>query len=177
MTSTKTTSGSGASTSAFGAEWSDVANAAAIDGTTSVSIDAGGGEGTDTLSRTDWGFSIPSAATILGVSVSVKHRRAETDANSYLQLTHGGNSLGSARTLTNLPTSAGFSTDSAGGASDLWGASLTPGIVNASSFGVLYRADVGTPSDAVEVDGFQITVHYVEGGVRTRTVSRRGLGP
>lgn len=90
----------------------------------------------------NFGFNIPGGATILGVRGQVRGRASATGVNygdpriSYLLMSGSVNStarlLGAAVTLTtSFNTLATY-----GGEGNLWGVSLTPALVNASTFGL-----------------------------------------
>lgn len=108
---------------------------------------------TDNLQVTNFGFSIPSTATIQGVTATV-NRLA-----SGLNVTVGGlvnltatvtdNSVrlaGTGVTSSNLASGAAWPGSAAnatyGGTSNLWGATLTPAIVNDPSFGMALAANL-----------------------------------
>lgn len=81
-------------------------------------------------------FNIPSAATILGVVVNfiVEAQATTTGTVAQVALWHSGAQDGTAKTPgTAITTTA--TTVSYGSAADLWGATLTPSVVNDPSFG------------------------------------------
>jgi hypothetical protein len=70
------------------------------------------------------------------------------------------------------------SANTLGGASDIWGASLSSGIVNSAGFGVALMAQFNQPAAAtgafLSLDNLQITVHYTAGSVGTGEHPMRG---
>ncbi|WP_127474683.1 hypothetical protein [Sulfurivermis fontis] len=122
------------------------------------------------LECTDFGFSIPVAATIDGISVRIE-RRAQVDnrmRDRDLQLIKGGTTVGSnyADTTTWFPTSDTYA--SYGGAADLWGTTWTPAEINAGNFGVGLRVRKDTNSGGntrAYVDHVEITIHYTDSAV------------
>ncbi|WP_436792765.1 LPXTG cell wall anchor domain-containing protein [Actinospongicola halichondriae] len=106
------------------------------------------------------GFSIPATDTIDGIVVTPKYRTAAN--NGTLSLRDGGVVLGS-KTLpinTGGPSNCNStSTVAVGGATDTWGASLTPAIIND---GIQVRLSQGTPNP-IDLDSIQLTVHHSAG--------------
>ena len=121
---------------------------------------------TNYLNVNTFGFSIPSNATIAGVTVTIEKRRSGgTTGNardSVVSLVKGGVVTGDnkADTTTNWGTSDAVATY--GSASDGWTAGLTPSDVNASNFGLVLSAK-GAAAGAnriAEVDNMNIQITY-----------------
>ena len=95
--------------------------------------------GTSALSdfaAVNFGFNVPSSATVLGVIISfgTVAQAATTGTVAQVALWQTGSILGSAKSPgTGISTS--IMTNSYGSAADQWGASLTPAIVNDPTFG------------------------------------------
>ena len=113
------------------------------------------------LAGTQWGFSVPAAATITGIIVEVE--RSSLTANVAQDLSiyltkNGSATVGLNKSVAPLwPTTDAY--QSYGGASDLWGTTWTAAEVNATTFGTLLSAfanDAGT----ARIDHVRITVHY-----------------
>lgn len=116
----------------------------------------------DWLRGSDFGFSVPVDATILGVKLDM--RRFEGGgvvSNSLLYLVdENGDNTGDSKHGTNQ-TWSGLQEVSYGGATDLWRATLTPAIVNSSNFGA--RMSVyGSGASSAAVYWYKITVYYTE---------------
>jgi len=123
------------------------------------------------LKATNFGFAIPSGATINGVSVSIERKKIVGNPNSVrdsvIKLVKGGTVSG-----TNKSAGATWSNTEGvvtfGGASDLWGLSLTDSDVNASNFGVVISAElvviIGKSACNAYVDFISITIDYTTGG-------------
>ena len=117
---------------------------------------------TDYLVASNFGFSIPSTATIVGVTVEVQAHETGTGSSNYVVQLHSnttptliGNSKNSATVSGTTPTTQSF-----GGVSDLWGATLTPSTVNATGFGVsLWSTDT---TNTLLVDFIQVTIEYTD---------------
>lgn len=117
-----------------------------------------GGTTSHYLRATNFGFTIPAGANIDGVVVGVERKNSSslalTDASVRL---YTGSFVGSDKaTATQWPLTDTY--EDHGGPTDVWGATLTDSIVNASSFGV-GLAVIGNFTDA-SVDHIRITVYY-----------------
>ena len=120
----------------------------------------------DWLRASDFGFSVPVDATIDGIKVEVSHYASSSGIkDSSLRLVDGdGNNAGDDKaSATNWPTAQ--TTREYGGASDKWGASPTPAMVNDSDFGVRLSASTDGSMRTAYVYWIKITVYYTEGGV------------
>lgn len=150
--------------------WDTPANAAAADvAVTFASLSTGTDVFSEYLKATNFGFSIPADATVNGVVVEVmKNGGAYVfDAGTGARLVKGGTVSGNdkADTATGWDTFAGSSYASYGGAADLWGLTLTPADVNASTFGFVLAAEYGGVGGAnAEVDHIRVTVYYTPAG-------------
>ncbi|HEY6900118.1 MAG TPA: T9SS type A sorting domain-containing protein [Puia sp.] len=113
----------------------------------------------DNLQLTDFGFAIPSAATIVGVTAS--ETRQATGLNATLLgftlfgsvVDNSVKLVGAGVTSSNLASGSGWSGTSStvtyGGASNLWGAALTPAIVNDPTFGFAHSVNLNGNSNAL----------------------------
>lgn len=113
------------------------------------------------LKCTNFGFTIPLDATIVGVTVNIERSStivATTNDNS-VKLVKGGVISGSDKAVG---TAWGTADSVAvyGSASDLWGLALTPADINSSTFGVVISA-VTTLAATAQVDMVSITIEYV----------------
>jgi len=127
------------------------------------------------LKLTNYGFAIPTDATVNGIAVMVRRCTEELAGNAHkdsvLKLVQGGAVVGdnNADTATFWPIQAfgiwpGNSNVNYGGSSALWGMAWTPANINAADFGVVLSATCSnaTGPDAY-VDCIQITVYYTAG--------------
>lgn len=123
----------------------------------------------DWLRASNFGFSVPSEATIDGIKVQINrmcHNYTDSLQDSSLRLVDGsGNNVGDDKaSATYYPTTA--TTAEYGGSSDTWNASPTPTMVNDSDFGVRLSVYNATSTiRQVYVYWIEITVYYTEGGV------------
>ena len=110
------------------------------------------------LKANDFGFNIPSNATILGVVLAKTGYFSGSGAGTFsAKLVIGGSVAGSNRDQN----FGAVGTYVFGGETDLWGNTLTPAIVNNSNFGVALYTTLTTASNAyVNVDGIQLSVFY-----------------
>lgn len=178
-TATSATASTATGLADSGHAWTNPNNAKVLDAALATClIDGSLGEITDSLALTGFSFAVPASATITGVAVAVRHKIAINppgDANA--QLYNSGN-LGSLKSALGSITT-GLADTTFGGSSDVWGAALTPAIVNAATFGVwYYAADPSGSGDTISLDGVSITVSYaLPGGdstsMRTRLGGRR----
>ena len=113
----------------------------------------------DWLVAYNFGFTIPTDAYITGVLVEIeRHANNVYCHDQYLYLYNNGN-IGSSRASScSWPTSDAYA--SYGGATDQWGASLTPSIVNGADFGVALSVLADDSDRIFYVDHIRITVYY-----------------
>lgn len=124
-----------------------------------------GGQTSQYLHATTFGFAIPSA-TIDGIQVRVQRNEASLGDNAKdhtIQLIKGGTRSGTnnADTATNWPTTD--TNKDYGGTADLWGNTLSAADVNASNFGVAVRItsiEVTKGNAEPKVDAIWIAVEY-----------------
>jgi hypothetical protein len=143
----------GGSWSQFGAQWRSNFN-----------------PGTSPLSdfvATGFGFNIPSNATILGIiaSFGINSQSATTGTVAQVALWYTGAQEGTAKTpgtaITTTPTVTPY-----GSAADMWGAALTPAIVNDFSFGFAISVAADSVRDFLDFP-FQLQIYYTLSGSGT----------
>ncbi len=123
------------------------------------------------LDATNFGFAIPSTATILGITATVD--RAASSSNriqdNHVYLLKGGSTTGITDHLASgvyWPTTD--ATRTYGSTSDLWGTTWTPAQVNASNFGLRFQAkNTTTTTTTATVDYVEITVTYIDTTIGT----------
>lgn len=131
---------------------------------------------TDEIDVTGFGFSIPSTATIDGITVTI-HRKGSVllDAavvDNLVQLRKSTGLVGNNKADTVSGWSTSFTNAVYGSSSDLWGTTWTPTEINNSSFGVRFQALEITAEDYGAypiIDFFTIEVFYTESGGGTDT--------
>lgn len=128
-------------------------------------------ETTQYLIASNFGFSVPSGATIDGIEMQYERQKFGTGAasiqESEIKIVKGGviGTTNKADTATNW-TENSFQVVTRGAADDLWGETWTAADVNASDFGVAIRAK-GTGSitnRTPQIDYVQIRITYTPGG-------------
>lgn len=168
----------GTSSGAGGAQWSNPNNVFTSNNTYSVAASA---SGTANLITTGYlyvlghGFSIPSGATIDGLSVGIEAKNALSGTgfrvrhnNSDIFLRYSGadqspNSPSGVSTVSWSGTSD--TTQTLGSSTASWGASLTPTIVNDASFGLRVRfQNINASTQSFSVDSIIVTVYYTYAG-------------
>ena len=160
--------GTGANDSAFGTvAWSSPGNVTASDDSRATAVTTAG-QTTQYLKATNFGFSIPSGATINGIVVEfeVSATVGSGSRDERIRIIKG-ETIGSTdnRVLSPLYST----TDSyvtRGSSSDLWGESWTDSDINSSTFGVAIACKnifikLGT---TIRIDHVRITVYYTAGG-------------
>jgi hypothetical protein len=108
----------------------------------------------------DFGFAVPSDATIRGVSVRIERRsHGGRVSDGDVRLTTGAFHTGHRGRSSLWPTVLSY--ESYGGSTDLWGRFWSPAEVNAGGFGVVGSAfHRGGDPDQAEVHHVEVTVHY-----------------
>lgn len=164
------------STSGSGVDWTSTSNALANDSarTTATGNDT---QTTKSLELTNFGFNIPSGATIDGIviHVDVLMSSASSFVTVYVQPIRGGVTEGNIENI--LVESSGSPQNlEFGSSADLWNLTWNTTQINSSTTGVSLFAVFDTPKSAtVQIDYVTITVHYTGGeGGGSSTVSWPG---
>ena len=133
---------------------------------------------TNCLKATNFGFSIPSGSSIVGIRVEIYRKASVNEAARCTQdyevrLLKNGSPVGDDKaSSTHWGTT--YATASYGGSTNLWGASWTAEDINGSGFGVYLQAYInaknGTAVTAY-VDCMQITVYYTESAYKDASAS------
>jgi hypothetical protein len=143
--------------------WTNAANAATTNNTRATTTNLGGSGGaySDYLQLTNFGFSIPTNATILGIVVAVE--RDDPNGNTIDNAVRivKGNVIGS----TDKSLAAAWPTTDAyqsyGTSTDLWGETWTPADINSVNFGFAISArKLAGGAQNGRIDHIQVTVHY-----------------
>ncbi|MBI5057011.1 MAG: hypothetical protein HZB61_10395 [Nitrospirae bacterium] len=153
--------------------WASIPYAATPDGNYAfVTLDAG--QISNYLKTTDFKFNIPTTATIKGVLVKVKAYAEATVAAQALKNVKlvkagaiSGNNNGNGGSIQTTPIEHSF-----GSSIDLWGLSLTPADVNASSFGCVVGVESAAGANDTEtyIESIAITIYYntIEGNCASK---------
>lgn len=154
-------------------DWTSVSNITADDGSVATTgANLANLEVTKDLKATNYGFAIPTNATITGIEVIIDRRAtgANDIEDASLRLIKGGTVQGNDKASgTDWPTTMTNATY--GSSSDLWGLTLTPSDINANNFGVSLSAKEIAGSPKPEVDVIKIKVYYTTPVIAKTTVA------
>ncbi|MBM3283178.1 hypothetical protein FJY90_02895 [Candidatus Gottesmanbacteria bacterium] len=125
------------------------------------------------LKATNFGFTIPTNAIILGIVIEKEgYFNGSGWGSSCARLVKAGSVVGDIK-IKNFagPPDAYYSQ---GLSTSLWGVSWTPADINSENFGVALYTDMGDPASSctVNIDHIRITVYYTSG--YTIRVSKTG---
>jgi hypothetical protein len=121
----------------------------------------------------DWGFAIPSNATITGVTVTINKLLSQNVIEDYIVRLVVNNSLTGNNKAASGRWPIFVATDSIyGSTTDLWGATLTPALVNAATFGFVIAVTLTAESDGFIFgdNATKIAVTYVVDGTEDSQV-------
>jgi len=153
--------------------WTNPSNVSADDGSfASTASNLSNLEVTKDLIVSNYGFTIPSNATITGIEVIVDRRAtaANNIKDKSLRLIKGGTVQGNDKaSTTDWPTT--FTAVTYGSSSDLWGSTWTPSEINASNFGASLSAVELSGTPKPEVDVIKIKVYYTTPIISKTTVA------
>ncbi len=166
--------GSGSDVSDVGTfAWTNPGNILLDDGNYATALDVTPGAITHYLEGTQYGFSIPPAATINGITVTIGRYSTGTGGappiyvirDSVVSLLKTGAVAGDnkANTIDNWPAfGAANAAATYGGPADLWGTTWTPAEINATNFGVALSAtnSSSTNNRTAGVDYISVEVTY-----------------
>lgn len=157
--------------------WTNPGNAAALDSSDTKAEYHAAAFLSHYLWATGFGFSIPGGNTIDGVVAEWARRISYGSiADDAVYLIKGGAVAGTNQSAGAAWTSGAYPYASFGGASSLWGTTLSVSDVNASNFGVAIAAR-GTTGGDPRVDHVRVTVYYsaAASGKLFRGSETRGL--
>jgi len=135
----------------------------------------------DILDLTNFGFTIPDAAVINGITVEVKFAGTTPgDDGVQVRLLKGGSPVGNTQDIYAVSGQSDCNTSAfrtVGSPTDLWGTTWTASDINAANFGV--RLSKLGPTGTSYVDSVRITVEYshvmtvtvISGGALTANVT------
>lgn len=168
-------------TAASGAVWSSPTNIEGSSANATYSVTFGADQFTSELVGSGFGFSIPSGATINGISFTLNRRVSSTvlfiGTTNTVKLRKAGVDVGSAKGPGSVWTTTGTD-ETWGTSSDLWGTTWTPSDINNSDFGVgvVCEGDFSSGisgARALEVQNYRLTVTYT---TRSRAVCSQIIG-
>lgn len=140
------------------ANWTNVELAEEGDDT-GATVTVPAAEASDTLAVSDFGFSIPVTAIIVGIQVTTTSR-TNAYALARADLRKAGVAVGHPHDC--FVPDPGFDVCSFSASDDLWETEWTPADINAANFGVELQVVTGDEERVVEVDAVAAAVTYYE---------------
>ncbi len=173
-----TLAGAGANNADFGnVAWTNPGNIVSDNASYASALNVVDGGTTQYLHATNFSFAVPTGALIAGIQFRVERYFTQdvpifTTRDHSIQLIIAGTRTGTIKTISGPWTETTPTVQDAGGATDLWGCSLTPAIVNASDFGVALRAKhfFATGQGDFFVDYIQLNITYGLGRSQVRVI-------
>jgi hypothetical protein len=156
------------------AAWENPGNAKTADGTFALAlVGFAGNPTTHYLKATNYGFAIPTGATVEGILVSILGKAEGSGAfDNRVRIIKGGvieETVDHAK-VPQIPSNEwlhAWVRRLYGGSGDLWGQTWLPSDINASTFGVALSL-TGSKGTSALVDVVEITVAYTETGSENR---------
>lgn len=146
-----------------GGNWVNMSNVSADDASEAYVGLGSGNAQSKNLKCTNFGFSIPTGATIDGVLLEYQGRTGGWTAHDLnIQLVVSDARTGNVKSGNNFTTTN--TNFNHGGASDTWGISLSDSDVNDSTFGVSLSFERSYFSLTLYLDYVRLTVYYTEAG-------------
>ena len=135
---------------------------------------------TNYLQATNYGFSIPTGATINGITVVINRSSSGSSSprvrDSIVSLVKNGTISGSNLAATGTDWGS-MATATYGGTSSLWGTTWSAEDINATNFGVVLSVtNTNNNSRTASVDYIQITVTYTSTGTIVGTATATAAG-
>jgi len=130
---------------------------------------------TDYLQVKDFGFNIPTAASICGIEAQIVKSADDIDilligawVKDYNVRIIKNNALAGSNKANSTEWPSSPATATYGGVNDLWGTTWSPAEVNSSNFGLSLAAEIKTGIGllpVVKVDYISLTVYYLDPSV------------
>lgn len=145
------------------ASWTNLTNASSSD---DIYVDiplnslSTNGAYTDNFEATNFGFSIPSGATINGIEVEIERSDINNAKDNYIGIIKGGTVGSEDKSLNPAWSSEEYIVY--GSSTDLWSETWTPADLNSSDFGISIsvKKQGGGANPQPIIDHIRITVHY-----------------
>ncbi len=161
-----TNAGIGANTTGVGTiAWTNPGNITTAGSPYATQNLAGGATG-NYLSANNYGFAIPSNATINGITVTVRKQSSNTSIfDNIVRIVKNGTITGNNLSSATAWNNGSFGITTYGSSSNLWGTTWTPADINNSNFGVAIsvRNSAGG-SRQIDIDYIQVNVSYTTSG-------------
>lgn len=141
--------------------WANPTRVGAVDGSTSDVTMPGGGDATNYLYCSTFGYAIPATAAIDGIKLEILASGTQAVTSSLrLTKTAGvpvGSDLGAGTDCFPVTT---LDWTTYGGETELWGTTWTPAAINATGFGAGVQAANSTGGGSAGIDAIRITVYW-----------------
>jgi hypothetical protein len=174
-TSVTKSAGTGANVTGVGTvAWSNPGNITASDNSYATAP-LSAGEQTNYLRASNFGFNIPTTATIVGIEVVVERfggvfGSQAGASDTIVRMVKSGTIAGDNKSLgSEYPVFEMTSTF--GAATDLWGTTWTPSDINDSTTGVVFSANCPDQDSTASVDHVTMTVHYTDSESQTTSTT------
>jgi Tfp pilus assembly protein PilX len=153
--------------------WNTASNAYTANTTYATTAALANNTNSPNLDLSNFGFALPTGATINGIAVSIQRKGSASTATNYITdqdvlVMKAGSVTGitqHALTANKWPTTDG--TQAYGTATDLWGTTWTAANINASTFGVRIRAHstcTGASCNVkASVNAVTVTIYFTSG--------------
>ena len=152
--------GTGSSTGSGDGNWASTSNITADDGS-EASVSLGKNDDSNTLIASNFGANV--GGTIIGIEVRIQRRASGSNDINYnkIRLYNGSSEVGDNKALSGK-WGTSEATDTVGGSSDLWAASLTPAQINSSDFGVriITQHDSSNNTRTSYIDFVEVKIYY-----------------
>lgn len=133
----------------------------------------------ESLLASGFGFTIPSNATIYGISATISKRQSGLSfiTDNVVELLKAGIGVGTSEAQPTILWPTTLTPVNYGGSTDLWGTTWTPADINNANFGIAIGAKViGIKGASAEIDYVTLSVTYATGtGANTGTISSRSV--
>lgn len=169
------TPGASANVDFGGYNFNDPVNCLLSDNSRSIAYSLIGIGHTDYLQATDFGFSIPAAATICGIEVHIEKHATNLLLTAYVRdnsvrIIQNGSPAGDEMAQNTMWNEDDDANSTYGNTNALWGTSWTVADINSDDFGVAISAEIrgllGVLPQA-RIDGVSVTVYYLDPSVLT----------
>ena len=120
------------------------------------------------LKATNFGFAIPTGATINGIVVEVERKKTGLIIDNSIKIVKGG-VIGGTEQNASAAWPAGDTYATFGSSTNLWGLTWTPADINASNFGMVISCASLLANSIAYIDHIRITVYYTDAGFTNPT--------
>ncbi|QDT46981.1 tRNA(Glu)-specific nuclease WapA precursor [Symmachiella dynata] len=151
--------------------WANLSNATGDTSSTFTVVEPNRNDLSHTLRLTNFGFSIPTGATIDGITAVLKTTGSDGPDNesTSVKITKNGTSSAGTGTIASGSWSGGTLT--VGSDTNQWGTTWTAAEINASTFGLLIQVEGDSNGDEFNVYTANLKIDYTTGGSPTTSLN------